>query len=56
MKVRYRPVKVARDYGCEKLLLFHCISSYPALTSNSNIRMISYLEKINVEVGLSDSL
>ena len=48
-------IKVAKDFGNGEILLFHCISSYPAKTSESNIRMIKTLkEKYNVEVGLSD--
>ena len=48
-------VATARDNGCESLLLFHCISSYPATTEKSNISYLKRLrEKFNVEVGLSD--
>ena len=48
-------VIAARDSGCESLLLFHCISSYPATTEKSNINYIKKLrQKFNVEVGLSD--
>ena len=48
-------VKTAKDAGCRELLLFHCISSYPTPTKQSNIKMILKLKKeFNVEVGLSD--
>ncbi len=48
-------VDTARSNGCESLLLFHCISSYPATTEKSNISYLNKLrEKFNVEVGLSD--
>jgi len=48
-------VNAAKEGGCEQLLLFHCISSYPTPTHESNIRMITYLKsKFNLEVGLSD--
>ena len=37
------------------ILLFHCISSYPAELTQSNLGDIQYLSKhFNVEVGLSD--
>ena len=48
-------VKTAKDEGCQDILLFHCISSYPTATRDANIKMVSYLRKeFDVEVGLSD--
>ena len=48
-------VNAAREGGCDQILLFHCIGSYPTPTKESNIRMISFLkDKFGVEVGLSD--
>ncbi len=48
-------VYTARKYGCEKLLLFHCISSYPAPIEQANLRNLLFLRKeFQVEVGLSD--
>lgn len=48
-------VATARDNGCKSLLLFHCISSYPATTEASNLNYIKKIrEEFNVEVGLSD--
>lgn len=48
-------VETARDNGCESILLFHCVSSYPATTEKSNISYLKKLrKKFNVEVGLSD--
>ncbi len=48
-------VNVAKDAGCQDILLFHCISSYPTATKDANLRMISYLRKrFDLEVGLSD--
>ena len=48
-------VNAAYEGGCEQILLFHCISSYPTPTQESNIRMISFLkDKFGIEVGLSD--
>ena len=48
-------LEVAKNYGNGEILLFHCISSYPAATSDSNINMIKTLKnKFKVEIGLSD--
>ena len=38
-----------------KILLFHCISSYPAPIQDANLKNIQYLrDRYNVEIGLSD--
>jgi len=48
-------VEVAKKYGTGEIILFHCISSYPALTDDSNINLIKTLKKkYNLEIGLSD--
>lgn len=48
-------LEVALKHGCGDVLLFHCISSYPAPIVESNLRNIEYLKTaFNVEVGLSD--
>ncbi len=48
-------IKVCHKVGNTKILLFHCISNYPAPTEEANIKMIPLLrKKFNVEVGLSD--
>ena len=48
-------VKTAEDNGCEDLLLFHCISSYPAELEEYNLKNIKFLQKrFGVKVGLSD--
>ncbi len=48
-------IQTAENAGCKEILLFHCISSYPTPTSESNIRTIQFLrKKFNVEIGLSD--
>jgi N-acetylneuraminate synthase len=48
-------LEVARSAGAEHVLLFHCISSYPAPTEECNLHNISYLKStFKVEVGLSD--
>ena len=44
-------VETARKNGCDDLLLFHCISAYPAPLKDANLKNISYLkEKFNIEV------
>lgn len=51
----YEAVEVARKSGCKNLLLFHCISSYPAKIEQANLRLITTLRKeFEVEAGLSD--
>ena len=48
-------VEFLKAEGCKQLLLFHCVSSYPALTQHSNLRKIVKLrEKYGLPVGLSD--
>ena len=48
-------VRVVRENSDSDLLLFHCISSYPAITADSNLNNLTWLaETFGVEVGLSD--
>ena len=48
-------VNVARKNGASDILLFHCISSYPAEAKDSCLNNITFLrDKFNVLVGLSD--
>lgn len=48
-------VEVVKKFGNEQLLLFHCVSSYPAPTQQSRLSNIKLLSKeFDVEVGLSD--
>lgn len=48
-------LEVARSGGCKDLLLFHCISSYPAPLEQANLRTLQTLrQQFGVEVGLSD--
>lgn len=48
-------VRVARDAGCQDLILLKCTSNYPATPENTNIRTIPHLRDLfNVQVGLSD--
>jgi N-acetylneuraminate synthase len=46
---------VARKNGAEEILLFHCVSSYPAPAEEAQLKNIKYLQdKFGVLVGLSD--
>jgi pseudaminic acid synthase len=48
-------VQVAKENGCQDLVLLHCISSYPAPEEQSNLRTIPDLaERFGVLSGLSD--
>ena len=48
-------LETARMAGAKDILLFHCISSYPAPLDQANLRMVKLLrERFQVEVGLSD--
>ena len=48
-------VKTVREYSNAELLLFHCISSYPTITGDSNLSNLLWLrEQFDVQVGLSD--
>jgi pseudaminic acid synthase len=48
-------VYTAQSAGLNSILLFHCISSYPAPVDDSNLRKIVNLKKrFDVDVGLSD--
>jgi N-acetylneuraminate synthase len=48
-------LETARSGGCSSLLLFHCISSYPAPIEQANLKQILNIKKkFRVAVGLSD--
>jgi pseudaminic acid synthase len=48
-------VRVARDAGCNELVLLKCTSTYPASPENTNILTIPHMrESFGCEVGLSD--
>lgn len=50
-----RAVSVAKENGCEDIILLHCISSYPAPTNESNVRTVENLANtFDLVVGLSD--
>lgn len=48
-------LECARTSGCNSILLFHCISSYPAPIEQANLRSIQKLKReFGITVGLSD--
>ena len=48
-------IEAGKSVGNNNILLFHCISSYPAPLSEANLNMIPILQKeFNIQVGLSD--
>lgn len=48
-------LETARSGGCNSLILFHCISSYPAPIEQANLKQILTLKKtFGVSIGLSD--
>ena len=48
-------VETAKTNGFDQLLLFHCVSSYPTLCRDANVRKIMLLKKeFGTEIGLSD--
>ena len=51
----HEAINTAYRNGCSQLLLFHCISSYPAPIDQANLLQINKLkEEFSVPVGLSD--
>ncbi len=51
----YETVRVAREAGCEDLVLLKCTSSYPASPEDSNLLTIPHMQKLfNCPIGLSD--
>jgi N-acetylneuraminate synthase len=47
-------LRILRAAGSGEVALLHCVSSYPAATSDMNLRAIDCLMALNCPVGLSD--
>lgn len=48
-------IETAKYYGCNDIVLLHCVSSYPAPINEANLSQINELSNFfNVPVGLSD--
>ena len=48
-------VTCARDNGCQDLVLLHCVSAYPAVFEDANVRTVQHLgASFDVVPGLSD--
>jgi pseudaminic acid synthase len=48
-------IETAKSSGCNSLLLFHCISSYPTPVEQANLKQITNLQRrFNLPIGLSD--
>jgi N-acetylneuraminate synthase len=47
-------LRVLRAAGAADIALLHCISSYPAATTEMNLRAMDRLSQLNCPVGLSD--
>jgi pseudaminic acid synthase len=48
-------IKTLKDNGCEDIIVLHCVSSYPAIYEQMNLKTIPFLtEKFKVISGLSD--
>ena len=48
-------IEAAREGGCEELAILHCVSAYPALASDYNLRtLVDMQKKFGLITGLSD--
>ena len=50
-----RSVKILKKFNCKKIILLHCVSSYPANVNMCNLNSINFLKKkFRYQVGWSD--
>lgn len=47
-------IRLVKSFGNKKIILLHCISSYPVSASQANMKRILALKKFNLQVGYSD--
>jgi N-acetylneuraminate synthase len=47
-------LRVLRESGASEIVLFHCVSEYPAKTADMNLRALDRLAQFGCEIGLSD--
>jgi pseudaminic acid synthase len=47
-------LRVLRGSGATEILLFHCVSQYPAKSADMNIKALQRLAMFGCEIGLSD--
>ncbi len=48
-------IEAAREGGCKELAILHCVSAYPALASDYNLRTLADMrQKFELVTGLSD--
>jgi sialic acid synthase SpsE len=50
-----KAIKILKKNNCKKIIVMHCVSSYPAKLEHCNLNSIKYLsKKLNLEIGWSD--
>lgn len=49
-------IRLLKDSGCNDIVLFHCVLSYPTAPENANLKIIPTLKKVfpDIRVGFSD--
>jgi len=47
-------LRVLREHGARDIAFMHCVSEYPAKTSDMNLRALDWLSTLGCPVGLSD--
>jgi N,N'-diacetyllegionaminate synthase len=53
--VRWVSEEIGSDCVSERLILMHCVSQYPTLLKNANVRSVNYLiERFNLTIGYSN--